>query len=81
MLEAQTPTLAGLKKPADYQSENSEFFPTMWSLKWALRLHRDRLVAANAIEKVGGRTWIRPAAFEAVVLDAGRAALQGAHHG
>ena len=80
-MEAQTPSLVGLKKPADYRAERSDFFPSDSSLTWAMRLHRERLVVAGAIVKVAGRIFIRPAAFDAVVLAAGQAALQGAHHG
>lgn len=70
-MQATTSPLAGLVRIQQYQSERSNVFPSVESLRWYLREHRQGLEGASALLYIAGRLWINPQRFDAYVLDAG----------
>lgn len=64
--------LSKLKLPADYVSTRPHIFPSDSSLKWFIRRHREKLVAAQAISRPLGRDLINEEKFDSVVLEVGQ---------
>ena len=60
----------------EYQQSRAHLFPSIESIRWFARKHRPELNRAGAILQIAGRTQIDPAAFDSVVLEAGRQAAQ-----
>ena len=68
--------LAGLLTPTAYRETRQHVFPSEGSLSWALRQHRDRLVQAGALVKLGGALLIVESPFDAVMLEVGQEAAK-----
>jgi len=71
-----TQDLTSLKLPANYVSTRQHIFPSLTSLKWFIRQHRNQIHAAKAISRPLGRDLIDEARFDEVVLAVGLAALK-----
>jgi len=56
---------------ADYQALNAHVFPTIHSLKWFIRKHRNRLTDTGSVLLIAGRTFIAPRAFSATAISIG----------
>ena len=67
-LEAPIPALATLIKLCDYQAQREQFFASMGSIQWFLRLHRERLVAAKALYLLRHQWFVAPEAFDRAIL-------------
>lgn len=63
---------------AAYQSQRAEFFPSVESLRWAVRQHRAELATAGAMIKVADRIRLQPDLADQVFIEAGRRSVQGA---
>ena len=68
--------LACLKLPADYVSSRLHIFPSLTSLKWFIRQHRNRIRDANAMSRPLGRDLIDEAKFDEVVIAVGLESLK-----
>ncbi len=75
-MEAHCISLAQLKTPEQIQTERPHIFPSKFSLDWAIRVNRDRLLTAGALRKVAGRLFLVPELFDQVMLDDGLEALR-----
>ncbi|MBL8324813.1 MAG: hypothetical protein JNJ89_07630 [Rubrivivax sp.] len=70
----------GLPKLSDWltveqlQERYREYYPSINSIRWALRVNRPHLLKREALAPVGRRKLIHPERFEAAVIDAGIAA-------
>lgn len=71
-MQLTTSPITGLVRIQQYQSERSNVFPSVESLRWYLREHRKGLEGASALLYIAGRLWADPNKFDAYVLDAGR---------
>jgi hypothetical protein len=69
-------TIEALVPLAQYQQSRAHLFPSIESLRWFARKHRPELNQAAAILQIAGRVNVNPAAFDAVVLEAGKRAAQ-----
>lgn len=64
-----------------YQQANPHIFPSLPSLRWFFRQHRDELIKAQAVVEVAGRSQINVPAFEAKVMEIGSRAAAAAARG
>jgi hypothetical protein len=67
------PGLAALRRPTEYRSERTRIFPSDGSFEWYSRTHREQLVEAGAMIRVGGKWFVHAPRFDAFVLNGGRA--------
>ena len=56
---------------SDYQALNAHVFPTIHSLKWFIRKHRNRLSETGSVLLIAGRTFIAPKTFSATAISIG----------
>jgi hypothetical protein len=75
----QTSPLAALETVEETHKRAARIFPSVNSLRWAIRQHRRGLEAAGAILYLGRRMWVNPAQFDQYWLQAGVAAAQRRH--
>lgn len=71
-----TETIQALVPPLDYQGSRAHLFPSIESLRWFIRCNKAALIAGGALLEIAGRTRVNPAAFDAVVLEVGKRALE-----
>jgi hypothetical protein len=60
--------IKSLRLPAEYQAERQNVFPSMSSLNWFVRQHRDHLVQRGALVAPAGRKLIEPDKFDSYVM-------------
>jgi len=60
-----------LQTPAEYQAERSAVFPSVASLEWFVRQHRNELADAGAIVAPTGRRLVVVDVFDQAVLQIG----------
>jgi hypothetical protein len=56
----------------NWRQENGHLFSSDTGLRWHLRKHRDAYVAAGALLEIGGRLFVDPPKFEAVLREVGQ---------
>lgn len=61
--------LSGLIQPEAYQQRTAHIFPSVESLHWYIRQHRDELARSRALIAISRRRWIDPSRFDAAVLE------------
>lgn len=61
--------LEDLRRPPEYQQARAHVFPSRGSIEWYIRVHRDKLLRAKALLKVGGQVFVHAERFDAFVLD------------
>jgi len=67
-----TTALSALLALGQVPERYPKLFPSVESLRWYMREHREGLVEAGALHVIRGRTYIAPGPFEAYVLRAGQ---------
>lgn len=68
--------LPNLQSLAAFQADNAEIFPSIDSLRWALRKYREVLAAGGAIAIIAGRTYIDRERFAPLILKVGNEQAQ-----
>lgn len=67
-----------LRTAVEYQAARESVFRSEQALRWYMRRHRAKLVAAGAIVIVNRSPLVVPARFDAAVLDIGADLARGA---
>jgi hypothetical protein len=70
-LDTNSSPLSRFVAVADYRRGREHIYPSDGSVRWAVRTHRETLVANSALAVLNGRLHIDPEPFDKVVLDAG----------
>ena len=55
-----------------YQQSRAHLFPSLESIRWYVKRHREGLVDAGALLTVAGRVQVAPGPFDGCVLDFGK---------
>lgn len=66
-----------LVTPAQYVAERRQVFPSVDSLRWFERQHRDELIAKGAVLMPAGRKLLNPTVFDAAVIEIGQKLAAG----
>lgn len=69
--QERIPRFEELVRPQDFQLANGHVFPSLGSLVWFARVHRDELRAAGAVVMIGGRMFLRAPVFMAKAEEIG----------
>lgn len=75
-MEDHVPSLRELVSLEDYQQANARVFPSIESMRWYVRQHRNGLLACGALLFIGGRNWVSPMAFDRYAVDVGQRAAR-----
>ena len=59
-----------------YQESRAHVFPSLESIRWHARNHKQELIDGGALVMVAGRTFVVPERYDDVVLKAGKVAAQ-----
>lgn len=71
LLPTDAPRLDDLCPFDAYQQANEHIFPSLQSLRWFYRTHRDELIKAQAVVEVAGRSQVNVPAFARMVMEIG----------
>ena len=71
-----TETAQALVPLLAYQERRAQLCPTVESIRWFVRQHRDELVSRGALLLIAARWQIDVERFDAYVLEAGKAQAQ-----
>ena len=80
-MEAQSLYGPSWEAPEAYLAKRAHLFPSVSSLRWFMRMERERLIEAGALRKLAGRVLIEPSSFDAVVEAAARDAMSTGRRG
>jgi hypothetical protein len=72
------PPLAEYDDLKSAQKKLKRIYPTVESIRWAIRIHRDNLAACGGLIMVAGRQMIHVGLMEQVIVEAGRQVVRGA---
>lgn len=64
--------LNGLATFDKFQQDNASIFPSIASLRWFYRTHREELLRAGAVIELAGRLLVNGAVFATKALEIGR---------
>lgn len=70
--EAAPQGLNGLLKFEEFQRANARIFPSMASLRWFYRTHREELLRAGAVVELAGRLLVNHGVFAPKAIEIGR---------
>ena len=69
--ESATPSLESLQQLEAFQAANAHVFPSVPSLRWFYRQHRQELTQAGAVVELAGRLLINAPVFAAQAVAIG----------
>jgi len=73
---ADLPPLAEFVDLPDLLPQVSHTFPSVESIRWFVRIHRERLARAGAVIAITGRLRFHPDRFQQVAVEIGNAAAE-----